>query len=185
MSPEATTAGETEQTRIPDGPRKSAIPWEIPITAARIVSLFSGENSRRRHTLAGAVGETPGRDRVGHSRGNVDDAAALVVRPRSERTLVGVLRVDGIGDARIDDEGPVDVDVECLLEVLAACQLFVWLAEAVQLTATESFSLLDHSRDVATAAQCTPPARLPLGITLRASAHASDTRSTLEISTLK
>jgi hypothetical protein len=38
MSPEATTAGDTEHTRIPDGPRKSAIPWEIPMTAAAIVS---------------------------------------------------------------------------------------------------------------------------------------------------
>lgn len=160
------------------------MPWEIPMTAATIVrSLLLGEQSRP-HTLARTVGETPCGDGVGHSRRNVDDAAALVVRPRGEWPLVGVLRVDGIGDARVDNERAVDVDVECLLEVLAAGQLMAQV-EWVQLTATESFSLLDHLREVATAAQCTPPARLPLGITLSASEHASDTRSTLEMSTLK
>lgn len=95
---EATAEGDREQTRIPEGPRKSAAPVVIPRTQADV------RVANRTLTLRRPIGQAPGRDRVGDGRCNVDDAAALFVYAGSEWSFVGVLRVDSIRDAGVDDE---------------------------------------------------------------------------------
>jgi len=103
--PEATTAGETEHTRIPNGPRKSAIPDEIPRTAA-IVSCDTGGAL----TLGRAVSEAAGGNGTRDSRRNVDDAATLLCKAGSKGSCVGVLAVDCVGDTGVNDECAADVD---------------------------------------------------------------------------
>lgn len=59
------------------------------------------------------------------------------------------------------------------------------LIDIAKLTATLSTNLELHFLDVATAAQCTPPARLPFGMAFKTSLHAACTWSRSAMLTLK
>lgn len=72
-------------------------------------------------TLGRTVREATGGDWVSDGRGNVDDAAPLLGGTGTERSLVGVLAVDGIRDDGVDGKGSVRVHVQHLGEVLSHC----------------------------------------------------------------
>lgn len=110
-------AGDTELTRMPNGPRKSAIPSVIPRTAAA-GSARQPRPSARALTLRGPVCQAAAGHRGGHNRSNIDDAAAFLGHAGTERPVVGVLGIDGVRDARVDGERAVGVDLEDALECL-------------------------------------------------------------------
>lgn len=72
----------------------------------------------RRLTLRGTISETSGRNGLSNNGRDVDDASSLLLDSGSERTVVGVLRVDGIGNAGVNNEGTEGVNVEKFLHDL-------------------------------------------------------------------
>lgn len=71
-----------------------------------------------RLTLGATVGEASGRNGLSNNGRDVDDASSLLLDSRSERTVVGVLGVDSIGDASVDNEGTKGVNVQEFLHDL-------------------------------------------------------------------
>lgn len=63
-------------------------------------------------SLGATVGEASSRNGLSNNRRDVDDTSSLLLDSRSERTVVGVLGVDSIGDASVDNEGTKGVNVQ-------------------------------------------------------------------------
>lgn len=66
-----------------------------------------------------AVRQATSGNGFGDNRGNVDDYTSFFLDTGGEWTQVGVLRVDGVGNARVDQECTIGVDVQDLLECLS------------------------------------------------------------------
>lgn len=109
-------------------------------------------------TLGRAICKATSGDWPSDGRGNVDDAAPLLLGAGTKRSLVGVLAVNGVRDDGVDREGAVGIHVEHLGEVLTRCTCVKsGSAPGIRilgfLTFAESTSLWDQVRDGAMAAQ--------------------------------
>ena len=96
------------------------MPWLIPRTAAKVMSSGASFTVRLNAllTFGSSVTYASGRHWVGDDRRDVDDAASFFGDSRSEGPVIGVLRVDCIGNTGVHNEGAVGIDVHHLLEEL-------------------------------------------------------------------
>jgi hypothetical protein len=114
-----TIEGETEQTLIPEGPKKSAKAVQTGNELNAVQSSFKRPSSRltsghaQYSRLGRSVAQAPRIQVVPGDAGKVDNDPTLFVR-REESLAVGlgVLSVDGICDMGVDDESPYGLCVE-------------------------------------------------------------------------